>query len=375
MSSSLDHLTTTQEALLLLERFDIRDNGLLVPSALTDVIAASQAELTTALKDFQRRGWVAETTRKGVSDAIYEPTRAGWLAREAHLRENGLRHRSLIEPAPNLLPVLCALLMAGNRENDRLAGGRLGRSAELTVEELQFYLPWVSPDELKDAVAAGFEARLFRNSTKLRRTVGEEGHSHIASVAITADGRANYEDDFAKELRLAPNSSILDLQVLNTIDVFNSWQSEYNSSRSAIDSALLAVVEQINKLPGLFRPLRIVQATAPGDGAVRIDAHLLGRIAAAHLFVADLTPILAHEGRLYPNANVLVEVGYALAGKDPQQILLLSKNRPDVESNGSRLPFDIAHVRRHAFHSQSDLQKRLLTELRTILQNRRWLAT
>lgn len=118
----------------------------------------------------------------------------------------------------------------------------------------------------------------------------------------------------------------------------------------------------------------MVQATAPGDGAIRIDAGLLARIASAHLFVADLTPILAHEDRLYPNANVLVEVGYALASRDPQQLLLLSKKRPDLESDERRLPFDIAHVRRHSFQSQSDLQKRLLIELRSILQNRGWLA-
>lgn len=77
------------------------------------------------------------------------------------------------------------------------------------------------------------------------------------------------------------------------------------------------------------------------------------------------------------NENVLVEMGFALGTKEPNQIVLLAMRRAvvpgDTESNPQRA-FDIAHVRRHEFTDEKDLRGRLRVELEAALRARGWLS-
>ena len=176
-------------------------------------------------------------------------------------------------------------------------------------------------------------------------------------------------------MNLSPEESILDLNERTHIVIFNAWQSEFNPSRSKINDALEAVVEAINARPGLWRPLKVEQATQPGDGALRIDVALQEKIKRADFFVGDMTPVFAYEDRLRVNENVLVEVGFALASETPSQVILLAVRRGDVpgQPENAKPAFDIAHVRRLQFVKPAELRGKLQKELEEVLRTKGWM--
>lgn len=320
-----------------------------------------------------RSGLISEPDT-GTGRDVYCITPEAWRRREELLRSQGLRHPALVSVNPDSLgDVVVALLMVGSIENARLSGGMLGTSEELTLSELECYLPTVDRAAIEAAVHTTKSAGLVREASTIRFQQDTARHSHIPALKLTGAGQELYRSKIQHDLQLLPNESILDLLAHDEISIFNSWQSEFNPSRSAIDAALSDVVCELNATGRLWRPLRIVLATQPGDGAARIDVSLLERIKASQFFIGDLTPVAHHAGRLCPNDNVLVEVGYALASKPPEQIILLAKNRSDWESEGAQLAFDIAHVRRHMFNSKTEARNRLRIELEATLTNRKWL--
>jgi len=380
MSTAADDSPLLAEDLLLLDRFDFREHGIVSVASLTDLVDATPEQIREFLDELAKKHYLSQIVIPAVpalsqgAEVYWEATSAGYVERERLLRLRRERHPAVDGTSFNILSLVLALLMAGQIENGRLTGGMLGRASALTTEELKFYLPKVDASELADVIEGAERSGLLRKSQKLQRKNGTSTFEHVDALEVTEKGRKLYRTDAAKELGLNDRESILDAATLVTIELFNSWQSEHNPSRTAIGKALRRVIMRVNGLKGLWRPLSIVEATAPGDGAARIDVALLTRIRAAHLFVADLTPVAEHDGRLCPNDNVLVEVGYALASKEPEQIILVSKRRPELESGGARLAFDIAHVRRHPFDAASDLEARLLTEITAILQRRNWLT-
>jgi len=110
-----------------------------------------------------------------------------------------------------------------------------------------------------------------------------------------------------------------------------------------------------------------------GDGAVRIDVAIQERIRCCNVFVADVTPVAADGERLRLNDNVLVEVGYALASKDPGQIVLVALER-DIEV-GRKVAFDIANIQRLTMKvgRKAEFRTRLQAELDAVLRTRGWL--
>ena len=119
-----------------------------------------------------------------------------------------------------------------------------------------------------------------------------------------------------------------------------------------------------------------MQASEPGEGALRIDASLQEKIRSADYFVGDLTPVYAYKNRLRVNENVLIETGFALAGKDEGRIILLALNDPVIDGDGSTNPqpaFDIGHVRRLGFRDKQDAHRKLSTELQTMLVRDGWI--
>jgi hypothetical protein len=189
---------------------------------------------------------------------------------------------------------------------------------------------------------------------------------------ITAKGRKDYESRVSRALRLGAGESILDQVVGDRVQVFDAWQSECKRARNIIGAVLPKVIDEINKLEGLVRSIEIVQATAAGEGAIRIDAALQDKIRRAHFFVGDLTPVYAYDQRLRVNENVLVETGFALASKEPSEIILLSMVYDDVPGDAlhAKPTFDIAHVRRLEFRTKDELGRKLRIELEAALRAR-----
>lgn len=85
-------------------------------------------------------------------------------------------------------------------------------------------------------------------------------------------------------------------------------------------------------------------------GSPRIAERILEKIAAAAVFVADVTPITkTSSGKLVPNPNVMIELGYALRVLGEERIVLVANQAFDAKLSG--LPFDLRHRSAPAFYT------------------------
>jgi len=370
MSTRIDDaMTKLEHELLTSGRFDPAnsDGVYLVAETIVGDVAASVEEIETALQRFEAAALVEGVSLPGVNGRAYKVLPTGHEAREKVLRSRQLRHPTLItQRAHSITDLIVALVNCPHIWNSRMTGAFLAAEPKMTRRELELYLFAFAPDEIRDACSALVEEGLLNPTMKYGST--EE------AFELTGRGRQEYRSVSAR-LRIAAGTSILDVQTKSDIEIFNAWQSEHKQSRNAIRAALDHALRNINGLAGLVLPLRITEATEAGDGAIRIDVALQDRIAKADLFVGDLTPVYAYGDRLRVNENVLVEVGFALASKDPNQIILLAMKRNDVPGDASKAKptFDIAHVRRHDFLAKDDLRRWLQGELEAVLRSRGWL--
>lgn len=359
------------EKLLLDFWFSPFRGGHLVTDNILGHVEAAAEEVEAVLQDFETDGLVTGHVLAGLRDRAYATTRLAWEIRERLLRERGLRHPALIrQREQNPRDLVVALVVSGHTENDRLTGAFLAGDPKKTMDELTIYLADFTETEIEQTCSALVSDGLFSKGRKYDPQGDKDGYD------ITGRGRVEYKKQVAPRLRLADGESILDPAVGDYIEVFDAWQSEYTRSRNVIWEVLPEVVAAINQMSGLVRPLRVIQATAPGDGAIRIDVAVQERIRKAEFFVGDVTPVYANGNRLLMNENVLVEVGFALGTKEANQIMLLAMRRTDVPGDTVSNPqraFDIAHVRRHEFTEKKDLRGRLRIELEAALRVRGWL--
>ena len=137
--------------------------------------------------------------------------------------------------------------------------------------------------------------------------------------------------------------------------VFWSWQADLEGRchRGFIRDALVAALDRVNA----ELDLEDVERGATGDGAWTLDhdtksaagmadiaATVLERIAAADVFVADVTPIARSAGgKALPNPNVMVELGYAMSAITPDRIVAVLNRASGFRHED--LPFDIRHRR------------------------------
>lgn len=77
-------------------------------------------------------------------------------------------------------------------------------------------------------------------------------------------------------------------------------------------------------------------------GHAPIADTILKKIEAAAVFVADLTPIaMTKGGKLVPNPNVMIELGYALRALNHQRLVLIANQAEKAKLD--KLPFDLKH--------------------------------
>lgn len=124
--------------------------------------------------------------------------------------------------------------------------------------------------------------------------------------------------------------------------VFYSWQSDLPNptNRGFIERALRDAARLIAADDSLGVEPVIERDTAGVPGAPDIAATILTKIAAADVFVADVSIVNRSDsdGRQAPNPNVLIELGYALHALGFQRVLLVMNTafgEPNV------LPFDL----------------------------------
>jgi hypothetical protein len=127
--------------------------------------------------------------------------------------------------------------------------------------------------------------------------------------------------------------------------VFYSWQSDLPNStnRRFIQAALEKAAKEIaNDSSNDDVPI-IDRVTQDVPGAPHIARTILEKVAAADVFVADVSIIQGKGGpRPTPNPNVLIELGYALCSLGDARIVLLMN---DAYGGPEDLPFDLSHHR------------------------------
>lgn len=127
--------------------------------------------------------------------------------------------------------------------------------------------------------------------------------------------------------------------------VFYSWQSDLDLSatRSLIEEALTTAARSIAADASVSIEPVVDRDTVGVAGTPAVVDTLLGKIATADVFVADVSIINAGaEQRPTPNPNVLVELGFAVARLGWEHILLVQNT---AYGKPEALPFDLRHRR------------------------------
>lgn len=165
-----------------------------------------------------------------------------------------------------------------------------------------------------------------------------------------------------------------------TQSVFYSWQSDLRAAacRTLIGDALNNVVFQLASDKTLNVDPVVDRDTQNVPGSPDIAAAIFAKIDSACAFVADVTIVArTARGKLSPNPNVLVELGYALKVLGDTGIVLVQNTAlggPEV------LPFDLRQKRVLTYASAPDdsdraparraLETKLMTALRAIVSHK-----
>ena len=135
-----------------------------------------------------------------------------------------------------------------------------------------------------------------------------------------------------------------------TLTVFYSWQSDTpsNVNRNFIEDALQRALEQINadaEVVNSPREVVLDKDTRGVPGTPPIVETIFNKIDQCSVFVPDLTFVAkTKEGRPTPNANVLIEYGWALKSKGHQWIVPVMNEAFGAPTETS-LPFNMRHLR------------------------------
>jgi hypothetical protein len=175
--------------------------------------------------------------------------------------------------------------------------------------------------------------------------------------------------------------------------IFFSWQATRNAreGRNLIEKALKIAIEKVANdaevEPALRDGLDLDKDTKNVPGNPPIFDTILRKIENAAVFVPDLTAIAKREdGELIPNANVLIEYGWALKSLSYHSILPVM-NTAHGDPKTEKLPFDLSHLRHpityHLPEGASDAVRRsernalataLENALRTIVESEEFKA-
>lgn len=149
--------------------------------------------------------------------------------------------------------------------------------------------------------------------------------------------------------------------------IFYSWQSDLPSAgnRNLIEDSLERAAKAIRKDENEIIDPVIDRDTAGIDGTPAIADSIFAKISLADVFVADVSLInFGGNGRLTPNPNVLIELGYAIGRLGWGRILLVQNT---AYGEPDQLPFDLRGRRTVTFRAENGFNK---SEVRGLLQGR-----
>lgn len=171
--------------------------------------------------------------------------------------------------------------------------------------------------------------------------------------------------DFLKhqiELLPEPTTAIKDK---NTIHVFYSWQSDIESEKKAIQKSLDKVTTHFKKSG---KNVKIDSDMRGTTGSLDITSTLFQKIGSCDIFVADVNIVnksLHRQGLFSPNANVLIELGYAASKIGWERVILVFNSS---EFSIEQLPFDIRQKAILWYKDQLQLEEKLKFAINELLK-------
>ncbi len=130
-----------------------------------------------------------------------------------------------------------------------------------------------------------------------------------------------------------------------TITVFFSWQNDKNNNRYQYRNDIEKAIKLLNSTQNDYQ-FKYDEATRNTSGCPDISSTLFKKIKSCDIFIADVSKVLELKKnstvvKHIPNPNVMIELGYALALKPDEKIILIHDNESEI----ALLPFDINHRR------------------------------
>ncbi|ELR98989.1 hypothetical protein [Gloeocapsa sp. PCC 73106] len=214
---------------------------------------------------------------------------------------------------------------------------------------------------------SGLRADFLDDSQEVETSAWFQRYLVGETVEFYIEGSGGYSianiDLISQEIYFSKQELISALEPI----IFFSHQAEDSVAREAMLEVLNKAIDALNIHSRL--PLSLEMAIRGRDNPTRVSDSQLRKIRKSLLFVADVSPLTSIRQEqtqiLLPNPNVCLEIGYALQTKRSKQILLVKRDRPDLEGN---FPFDIAPHQQLNFSSVAELDKTLLSTLKTLLQ-------
>lgn len=144
-------------------------------------------------------------------------------------------------------------------------------------------------------------------------------------------------------------------------------QVEYPTGQEAIAGVLPEVLQTLNQKSRL--PLSLVTSPRLKKETTRLSGNQLRQIKKSLLFIADGTAIaqvsLGDTQQLLPSPQVSLELGFALQSKRSEQLLLIQRERDDLQGD---YPFDLPSHQQLSFQTTTELTNALPTVLTSLLQ-------
>jgi len=213
---------------------------------------------------------------------------------------------------------------------------------------------------------SGLRADFLDDSEEVRKSAWFQRYLEGETVEFYIEGSGGYA---IANIDLCSHEIYFSKQDVMTFlepTIFLCYQSEYPQSSDLLRDELQNLIEKLNQRSRLT--LELKESHRLTDGPVRLNSSLLRTIRQSLLFIADTTPIAQIEEpptQLVPSPKVCVEVGYALQGKRPEQILLAQMERFDIPGH---FPFDLPSQNRLVFKDKTQLHKTLPSLVQTHLQ-------
>lgn len=141
------------------------------------------------------------------------------------------------------------------------------------------------------------------------------------------------------------------------VTIFYSWQSDLpnNKNRSMINNCINKATMQLLKTCSKITEFELEMDSRNESGTPDLAKSIFEKIDICDIFIADISIINSRsQGRLMPNPNVLLELGYAAKTIGwPNIICIYNSEFAEIE----KLPFDIRFRKPLVYDTSADLSK------------------